>query len=287
MANDTPSRYLHGTEPEEQQRLTRLNEIVNARCLRELDLEGVRSILDVGCGLGQLTRDMARKAGVRAVGVEIDAGQLAEAERQARLAGEAGLLDLRRGRGEALPLGEAEWGSFDLVHTRFLLEHVREPLAVVREMVRAARAGGRIVLEDDLHDVMRLWPEPPGFGPLWQAYIRSYDRLGNDPHVGQRLVSLLWEAGAAPVRNTLVFFGSCAGSPEFGAYVENTVGILHTAQEEIVGGGLLDREAFDQGIAGLRAWKERPDAAMWFAIAWAEGVRPPGEPARDCWSSTE
>lgn len=273
MSPDRTSTYLHGTDPDEQQRLTRLNEIVNARCLRELDLEGVRTILDVGCGLAQLSRDIARKAGARVVGVERSAAQLEEAARQAALAGEADLLDLRPGAAEALPLRDEEWGNFDLVHTRFLLEHVPDPLAVVREMVRAARPGGRIVLEDDLHDVMRLWPEPPGFGPLWQAYLRSYDRLGNDPHVGQRLVSLLWEAGAAPVRNTLVFFGSCSGSPEFAAFVENTVGILHTAREEILTGGLLDREAFAQGIAGLRAWKERSDAAMWFAIAWAEGVK--------------
>ena len=50
---------------------------------------------------------------------------------------------------------------------------------------------------------------------LWQAYIRSYDRLGNDPYVGRRLVSLLHEAGAVPTRNNWVFFGGCAGNPVF------------------------------------------------------------------------
>ena len=45
------------------------------------------------------------------------------------------------------------------------------------------------------------------------------------------------------------------------------------AQDKIVPWGLLQAGSFDEGVANLQAWKRRPDAAMWFAIAWAEGVR--------------
>jgi SAM-dependent methyltransferase len=266
-----PDHYLHGTTPDEQRRLSRLNGLLNAASLRELALAGGERVLDVGSGLAQLTREMGRATGRRVVGVERDPVQIAEALRQAREADEAEWLDLRAGDALSLPLSPEEWGTFDLVHTRFLLEHVRDPLGVVREMVRAARPGGRIVLEDDAHDTMRLWPEPPGFGPLWTAYLRTYDRLGNDPLVGNRLVSLLWEAGAAPVRNTWIFFGSCAGHPDFPAYVENLAGILEGAREPILSGGLLMEHALDGALATLREWGSRPDAAMWFAMAWAEG----------------
>src|SRR5262249_48514974 len=79
---------------------------------------------------------------------------------------------------------------------RFLLEHVPDPLAVVRNMVRAVRVCGRVVLEDDDHGTMRLWAEPPGFGPLWEGYICVCDRLGNDPGIGRRLVWRLHQGGA-------------------------------------------------------------------------------------------
>ncbi len=204
--HDPPSHYIHGTEPHEQRRLSRLNELLNAASLRELGLNGGERVLDVGCGLAQLTRAMARACGVPVLGIDRDPIQIAEALRQAREAGEEELLELRQGDALRLPLAEAEWGSFDVAHTRFLLEHVPDPAAVVRQMTHAVRRGGRVVLEDDAHDTMRLWPEPPGFGPLWNAYLRTYDRLGSDPLVGNRLVSLLWEAGAAPVRNTWIFF---------------------------------------------------------------------------------
>jgi SAM-dependent methyltransferase len=268
--------YIHGTHPEEQARLGRLNDLLNEGSLRELALAGGERVLDVGCGLGQLTRAMARAAGPdgRVLGVERNPEQLVEAERLAEAAGEAKLVEFRQGEAAAPPLLDAEWGTFDVAHARFILEHVSNPAAVVRAMVRAVRPGGRVVLEDDAHDVMRLHPEPPGFGPLWAAYLRSYDRLGNDPHVGHRLVALLHEAGAQPARNTWVFFGSCAGNETFAAYHENLIGVLSGAREVIVEQRLLGAEPFDRAIDDLRAWGERPDAAIWYAMAWAEGRRP-------------
>jgi ubiquinone/menaquinone biosynthesis C-methylase UbiE len=268
--------YIHGAAPPEQQRLSRLNDLLNEASIRELKLLAGESILDVGCGIAQLTRAMARAAGpeARVLGIERDAGQLDKARRQACAAGEQDLVELRQGDALQPPLRDHEWGSFDVAHTRFLLEHVSDPLAVVRGMVRAVRPGGRIVLADDDHDILRLWPEPRGLTPLWHAYIRSYDRLGNDPWVGRRLVWLLHAAGAIPIRNNWIFFGSCAGSPAFPDIVENLEQILVGARPNILATAQVEETFFDQAISELRAWSTRPDSAFWFAMCWAEGSRP-------------
>jgi SAM-dependent methyltransferase len=265
--------YVHGTDPEEQKRLTALNDMMNDASLREIGLKGGERVLDVGAGLGQLSRAMGRRSGTRVVGIERSVEQLEEGLRQARGAGEEHLVDLRRGDAERLPLADAEWGAFDVAHARFLLEHVPDPLAVVRAMVRAVRPGGRIVLEDDDHDLLRLWPEPPGVMPIWNAYMRGYDRAGNDPYVGRRLVQLLHEAGAAPRRNTWLFFGGCSNSPNFEGFVQNLSTILEGARDSIVAAGFAQDEV-SAANESLRAWQARPDAAFWYAIAWAEGIRP-------------
>lgn len=274
MTSDCGARYLHGTSPEEHQRLTLLNDLLNEASLRELGLRAGERILDVGCGLAQLSRAMARVAGPSGyvLGIDQSAEQLAEATRLAQAAGEEQLVELRQGDAVALPLRREEWGSFETVHARFILEHVPEPMAVVRAMVRAARSGGRIVLQDDDHDVLRLWPEPPGVMELWRAYIQAFARNGNDPHVGRRLVSLLYEAGAAPVRNTCVFWGSCAGSPTFSGVVANLIGLLEGARRRIAP-AILDEPRFEEAIQALKTWSARPDVALWFAVPWAEGVR--------------
>lgn len=270
---ERPPDYIHGTAPDEQRRLTRLNELLNGASLRALALTGGERVVDFGCGLGQLTRAMARASGVRAVGIERSAEQITEALRQAREAGEEGLLDLRAGEVEAPPLAPGEWGAFDLAHARFVLEHVADAPAVVRQMVRAVRPGGRVVLADDDHDVLRLWPEPDGLAVLWRAYMHTYDCAGRDPLVGRKLVQLLHDAGADPVRNHWVFFGSCSGEPNFTAFVENLARVLESARSAMLAAGEVDARAVDTALAAVRTFGARPDAAIWFAMAWAEGVR--------------
>ena len=273
MNSHTSSEYIHGTAPEEQARLSKLNDLLNAGSLRELQLQGGEHVLDVGSGTGQLSRAIARATGVRVVGVERSADQIAEAERQAVEAGEVVLTEFRQGDASQLPLRDEEWGTFDVAHTRFLLEHVRDPLSTVQAMVRSVRPGGRIVLEDDDHGLLRIWPEPPGFAALWDAYQRSYEHLGNDPAIGRRLVSLLVEAGAAPLRNTFIFFGSCPGEPHFAHYVENLIGVINGARATVVEAGLLDAASFDAAIAALREWSRDRTATLWYAVSWAEGRR--------------
>lgn len=269
-------RYVHGTAPAEQERLSNLNALMNEASLRELALAGGERVLDMGSGLGQLARDMARAAGPDGgvVGIERSPEQIAEARRQAEAANESRLVDFRAGDVADPPLAADEWGTFDVAHARFVLEHVPDPLLVVKHMVRAVRPGGRVVLEDDDHEILRLWPEPPGVMQVWRAYLRTYDRNGNDPFVGRRLVSLLYEAGAEPGRNTWIFFGACAGQPRFVPLVENMARILEGARGDIVDPGLVDALDFGEAIRDLRAWGQRPDAAIWFSICWAEGIRP-------------
>jgi ubiquinone/menaquinone biosynthesis C-methylase UbiE len=269
------SEYIHGTDPEEQQRLTLLNTILlNEGTLRELRLREGQRILDVGSGLGQLSRAMARAAKTRVIGIERSEEQIAEAARQAKTEGEEHLVEFRQGDAIDLPLMDEEWDSFDVAHTRFLLEHVPDPLAVVRQMTRAVKPGGRIILQDDDHDILRLHPEPAGFSTLWSAYQRTYDRLKNDPIVGRRLVRLLQQAGAKPLRNTWIFFGSCSGDPNWSVFVDNLIVVVNGAASHIIEIGTMDQRQLDEAVDAVQVWRRRPDSAIWYAVALAEGTKP-------------
>jgi SAM-dependent methyltransferase len=266
--------YIHGASREEQARLARMNALLNSSSLEAMRLAGGERILDVGSGLGQFARAMGRATGRRVVGVERSADQRSAAERLAAEAEESEFAEFRAGEAESLPLSPDEWGTFDLVHARFVLEHVRDPLAVVRQMTAAARPGGRILLEDDDHDILRLAPEPEGFAVLWRAYILSYERIGCDPVVGRSLVSLLHRAGARPVQNGLLFFGACAGEPDFPLYAENLAIILEEARDLIARESLMPSEDFERALETYRRWSGLPDAAIWYARNRAEGIRP-------------
>lgn len=271
----TEAVYIHGTSADEQRRLSLMNDVLlNQSSLREMALSGEERIVDFGSGLGQFTRAMARAVPRGSVlGLERDAAQIAGAQRLAQEEAEATNVELRQADVLEPSLRDDEWGTFDIAHARFVLEHVPDPLRVVQNMVRAVRPGGRIVIADDDHDILRLAPEPPGISELWRAYMRSYDRNRTDPYVGRRLVSLLHAAGATPRRNTFIFFGGCAGMPHFDVLASNMLGVILSARELILEQHLIDATVFDDTVAAFHAWKTRPDAAIWYAMHWGEGTR--------------
>ncbi|MCV9999440.1 methyltransferase domain-containing protein [Pararhizobium sp. YC-54] len=162
--------------------------------------------------------------------------------RQAAADGETAILEMRQGDVVDPPFRGDKLGQFHVAQARFVLEHIPDPLQVVRNMADEVRPGGRVILSDDDYDSLRLWPEPPGFSSVWHAYQRTYDRHGNDPVVGRRLVQLLHQAGLVTSRNTLVFFGGCLGDPDFEDVVRNIASIVDEAIDDMVATG-LSREA--------------------------------------------
>lgn len=270
----TAHDYVHGTHAEEQQRLAELNALVNRASLAALAPRPGETVLDVGSGLGQFARDVARATGARVLGIERSDEQLARARALAREAGEEHLAEFRAGDALALPLAENERGAFDCAHARFVLEHLRDPQRAVDEMAAAVRPGGRVVLEDDDHEQLRLWPEPPHVMTVWRAYVRTYDRLGHDPIAGRRLVQFLAGAGLEPRRIELLPFGACSGQDSFAPLVGNLANIFRGARAAILETGGATAAEFDGALESLGAFAARGDAAFWFTISWAEGRRP-------------
>src|SRR5262245_44073679 len=105
--------------------------------------EGLRC-LDVGCGLGAVTLELARRVGPagQAVGVDLDEPVIELARQEARRRRLPAVFAV----GSAL--GLAEEPAYDLVYARFLLSHLAQPDQAVRRLAGAARPGGVVVVED-------------------------------------------------------------------------------------------------------------------------------------------
>lgn len=274
--SDGSAEYIHGSSAKERQRLSQLNDLLNESCLRELRVQPDEKVVDFGCGLGQFTRQIAKSVGQQGdvIGIERDQNQIEQARKLAQNAGEAALVDFRQGDATAAPLDGSEWGSFDLAHARFLLEHVPRPERVVAQMARAIRPGGRVFLIDDDHGDFRPWPEPQGFSDMWRAYVGTFQTNGSDPYVGRKLVSLLSDAGLTPARNGGVFFGGCAGDDKFEATADNLIAACLGAKTAMLATGGLSDTAFNDCIEALRHWKADKSSALWYSACFAEGVLP-------------
>ena len=117
------------------------------------------SCLDVGCGGGDVTFELARRVqpGGRVTGIDIDVVQL-DLARQAALAQGMSNVELR-----AMNVYEwAEPDTYDLVYCRNFLQHLSRPVDVLRCMWSAVRYGGAVVVEDA--DFEGSFCDPPNDG---------------------------------------------------------------------------------------------------------------------------
>jgi SAM-dependent methyltransferase len=111
--------------------------------LGEIGWDGVSVVVDLGCGTGVVTRMVAERAGpaVRVVGVDLSE-KLLEAAR--RLSTDA-RIEWCRASADALPMAD---GTADVVILHTLLSHVPDPAAVLAEVRRVLKPGGRAVIFD-------------------------------------------------------------------------------------------------------------------------------------------
>ena len=100
------AHYLHGTSETEQDRLGLMNRLLNQNSLREMQLQPGDRVLDVGSGLGQLSREMARQVRPRGrvIGIERSPEQIDAARKLAAEENEAELVEFRAGVADNLPL---------------------------------------------------------------------------------------------------------------------------------------------------------------------------------------
>ena len=150
--------------------------------------------LDVGCGAGDVSLALARFVGTTGsvTGVDQDEVKLRFARDDASHEG------LRNVQFRASNVEQLEDDArYDLVYARFLLTHLRDPAAVLRRMVGAARPGGVIVVEDIDHAGVFSYPHSPALEQFVGLYNRVVRSRGADPEIGPRLPGLFREVGLA------------------------------------------------------------------------------------------
>lgn len=248
--------YIHGTTTDEQRRLAKLNEMTNPAFLEFLELRGNERVLEVGSGLGLLAAEVAKRVPRgEVVGVERSPEQLAQCPRD--------VPNLRFVEGDALQLPR-DLGAFDVVYCRYLLEHVADPEAVLGEMRRVLKPGGRVYVQENDIAQVRHHPPTPTFDRVWRRFAELQIRLGGDPFVGRRLLPLLKSAGFRDVRLSVAPEVHHFGTPHYEAWVLNLADNVRGAEAKLVAERLVTHDEIVAAVGELQALVADPTGAATF-----------------------
>jgi ubiquinone/menaquinone biosynthesis C-methylase UbiE len=246
------TRYVLGANAAEAERIR-----VQARALwpttqallRHAGLARGMRCLDLACGVGEVTLHMADWVGPegQAVGLDLHAPFL---ELASHAATERGLLAVFR-QENALELQDE--AVYDLVYARALLTHVPEPARMITRMVRAAKPGGRIVVEDADVRGSFCYPACPAFARYVEWQMAVIQHHGGDATVGPRVLSLVRDARLHPVHLHIV-------SPAFYQGEAKRVPLMTMAnlREAVTAAGLASPHDVEAIIAELDAFTRDP-----------------------------
>ena len=223
-------------------------------------------ILDVGCGPGTITVDLARRVpSGSVVGLDRSEDVIAEARATAR---EAGATNVDFGVGDVYALDHAD-DSFDVVHAHQVLQHLSDPVAALREMGRVCAPEGVVAVRDSDYSAFTWWPAVPELDEwldVYRAVARSNDA---EPDAGRRLKHWARTAGLEVVSSTAGTW--CFSAPEDVAWwgdlwADRIVG--SSLAEQAVERGLASAEDLARLSQGWRQWAASPDA--WFVVLHGE-----------------
>jgi ubiquinone/menaquinone biosynthesis C-methylase UbiE len=257
--------YTHGHHPSVLRSHGARTAATSAAYLLPLLAPGM-SLLDVGCGPGTITADLAQSvAPGRVVGIEPVEEPLAVA----RALDTAAVFET--GDVYALPY---EDDSFDVVHAHQVLQHLTDPVAALREMRRVCRPGGLVACRDADYETFTWWPAEPRLDRWLDIYRRLARHNGAEPDAGRHLTSWFAEAGFTDVAGSASAWSYCSAAERADWAQTWAARVLESAfaAQSVAAGLVLDADLHDLA-EGWQDWGALPYG--FFGMMHAEVVARP------------
>lgn len=272
MTPDPGSRpYVHGYSEREHARL-----LDQASTLTELLHHDTRypagsTVLEAGCGVGAQTITLAANSpGARITSIDVSAQSLEAARARARA---ASLQNVTFRRGDIFDLPFPE-GSFDHVFVCFVLEHLPRPQDALAALASRVRAGGTLTVIEGDHGSTFFHPDDADARRAIECLVELQARAGGNALVGRQLFPLLSRAGLRDVSISPRMVYVDSSRPKWvEGFTRNTfTAMVDGVRDEALAAGLVEAEAWDRGIAGLRRAAE-PDGVFCYTFFKGVGVK--------------
>jgi SAM-dependent methyltransferase len=255
--------YFAKESPEDFERqrlalLTGLSDPITIRRLTDLGLGAGCRCLEVGAGDGSVARWMAQHVGSE--------GRVVATDLNPRFLGGHGLSNLEV-RCHNILEDELEPAYYDLVHCRFVLQHLPEPPRGLRRLLDAVRPGGWLLVEEfDVGSTGvtdRRHPRAAEFNRRSRALWSALQATGPiDPTFGRRLPALVEGLGVQQLGHNGVTLIARGGDP-LARFIQMTNELL---RQRFVTAGVLTDVDFDE-LA-----RDYDDASFWFVGYTCFGV---------------
>ncbi len=265
--------YIHGYTEKEQNRLIEQGRILSEFVFDRLDFSDTEKLLEVGSGVGAQTAILLEQnPDLFITGLEIETLQIEKA----------------RAFFSSLPYAESRYefiqgdasdkkirlkNDYDAVLFIWVLEHVVEPMAVLDNVKRFVRQGGKIFAVEVFHSSLHLYPHCPNAMLFWKNSIEYQKSIKGDADVGHRMGNLLHDAGLKDIK--------IAPYPmQFGKYARKKrakmldywTNLMASAVPNMLKAGFTTAELWKKAEREMMALQNNDEAVFYYSFVTVEAT---------------
>ncbi len=222
--------------------------------LEQMGLQPGAAFLDSGCGGGNVAIMAAKMVGstgkVTAIDFDPEIIRLAEIDREHE--------KLEQLSFQVKSSYDIDYNNvFDFSYARFLLSHLKDPLAALLRMKEAVKPGGKIIVEDVHFSGHFCYPRHDVFSRYLELYTAAVAHRGGNAELGPELPGLFHRAGIKDVRFEVIQPCFDQGEGKWMGYIT-----LARIRDAVVEAQLADTQELDRLLQQFEEFTSRPDTIL-------------------------
>jgi ubiquinone/menaquinone biosynthesis C-methylase UbiE len=234
--------------------LAGIHRLSTLNLLRRAGIQSGMVCLDVGCGGGDVSVELARLVAPngRVVAIDLDEVTIDIARGEAA-AQQVSNVDFRVANLEDYVLRE----EFDVAHARFVFSHLRNPKEVLTKIRTALKPGGVVVVADTNFHGLFSQPESPAVQRYVELYTETLKRRNGDADIGLRLPEILSQAGFENIHLSVVQHAGMSGDTKL-----ITPMTLENVADAVVTEGVASRADVERILVELYDFARDPNTVL-------------------------
>lgn len=257
-------QYVHGYDPQESSRLHEQAANLSNLLHQNTDYPVDSKILEIGCAVGAQSAILAKNNPESHItAVDLSEPSIAEAK---RIISEKGFNNVTFVQKDLTQL-DFEPESFDHLFGSFILEHLLEPVEVLRQLKTHLKVGGTVTIIEGDHGSAHFYPDSESAHKVIQCQVALQKSAGGNANIGRELYPLLSAAGFNEVTVTpLVIYLDHSQIKQRSDFIGQLfTPMIEGVRDAALQAGLIDEATFDQGIIDLYRLAE-PDGVFCFTF---------------------
>lgn len=256
--------YIHGFNLTEQDRLFKQARVHEEVIFSQVDFSGCEKLLEVGSGVGAQTKILLERYPQSHIQcLDASSAQADRAKQALSDEVDSGRVSIQVGDALHQPFKE---DSFDGAFVCWLLEHVQNPIDVLREARRVLKSGGIIYCNEVFNSTFYVHPYSPATLKFWMEFNDYQWSLKGDPFVGGKLANYLMAAGFQNVTTKVLTHQYDNRTPKKrAAFLDYWANLLLSGADNLLATGRVTPEIVTEMQREMNAMKQDPDSVIFYS----------------------